>query len=39
MTNHVSIRLIQAEYLYTKFGSTHQNNGRISAGLVYRWGK
>jgi len=39
MTNHVAIRLIQAEYLYTKFGGTHQNNGRISAGIVYRWGK
>ena len=39
MTNHVSIRLIQAEYLYTKFGGTNQNNGRISAGIVYRWGK
>jgi opacity protein-like surface antigen len=39
MTNHVAIRLIQAEYLYTKFGGTHQNNARISAGIVYRWGK
>src|SRR6266850_944491 len=39
MTNHVAIRLIQAEYLYTKFGGTHQNNARISAGVVYRWGK
>jgi opacity protein-like surface antigen len=39
MTNHVSIRLFQGEYLYTKFGGTHQNNARISAGIVYRWGK
>jgi opacity protein-like surface antigen len=39
MTNHVAIRLIQAEYLYTKFGGTHQNNARISAGIVYRWGR
>ena len=39
MTNHVAIRLIQAEYLYTKFGGTRQNNARISAGIVYRWGK
>jgi opacity protein-like surface antigen len=38
MTNHVAIRLIQGEYLYTKFGGTHQNNARISAGIVYRWG-
>ena len=39
LTNHVSIRVIQAEYLYTKFGGTHQNNARISAGVVYRWGR
>jgi len=39
LTNHVSLRVIQAEYLYTKFGGTHQNNARISAGVVYRWGK
>jgi opacity protein-like surface antigen len=39
MTNHVAIRLIQAEYLYTKFGGTRQNNARISAGIVYRWGR
>jgi opacity protein-like surface antigen len=39
LTNHVSLRVIQAEYLYTKFGSTHQNNARISGGVVYRWGK
>jgi opacity protein-like surface antigen len=39
MTNHVSLRLIQGEYLYTKFGGAHQNNARISAGVVYRWGK
>jgi opacity protein-like surface antigen len=39
MTNHVAIRVIQAEYLYTKFSGTRQNNARISAGIVYRWGK
>jgi len=39
LTNHVSLRVIQAEYLYTKFGGTHQNNARISAGVVYRWGR
>jgi opacity protein-like surface antigen len=38
LTNHVSFRLVQAEYLYTSFGGTHQNNARISSGLVYRWG-
>jgi hypothetical protein len=25
--------------LYTKFGGAHQNDARISAGVVYRWGK
>ena len=39
LTNHVALRVIQAEYLYTKFGATHQNNTRISAGIVYRWGR
>ena len=38
-TNHVSIRPIQTEYLYTKFGTTHQNNLRIQSGLVYRFGR
>ncbi len=39
---HVAIRLIQAEYVLTKFNfgvvSTHQNNARISAGIVFRSG-
>ena len=38
MTNHVSLRLIQVEYLYTKFGGVRQNNARITSGIVYRWG-
>ena len=34
-----AIRLFQAEYLMTRFGSsTHQNNLRASAGLVFRLG-
>ncbi len=40
-TDHIGIRLIQAEYLYTRIGVTgvtdHQNNARISAGVVFRW--
>lgn len=32
-----SIRLIQAEYLYTHFGGQGQNNARIEVGLVYTW--
>jgi len=38
---HVAIRLIQAEYLMTKFAdgdNDRQNNVRISAGIVFRWG-
>ena len=40
-TEHIGVRVIQAEYLYTDFGlgggSDHQNNARISAGVVFRW--
>ena len=42
-TPHIGIRLIQAEYLFTKFNEggdglpCHQNNARISAGVVFRW--
>jgi opacity protein-like surface antigen len=38
LTEHVALRLIQVEYLYTHFGGTRQNNARIEAGVVYRWG-
>jgi len=30
-----SLRLIQADYLWTHFGGTGWNNARITAGLVY----
>jgi len=37
--NRFAIRLFQAEYLMTRFGTnTHQNNVRLSAGLVFRFG-
>lgn len=36
-TDHVSFRG-QVEYLYTHFGGSGQNNTRIEAGIVYRWG-
>jgi opacity protein-like surface antigen len=42
-TSHIGIRLIQAEYLFTKFNEgggsrpDHQNNARISTGVVFRW--
>jgi opacity protein-like surface antigen len=40
-TDHIGIRLIQAEYLLTRFGfggpTYSQNNARISAGVVFRF--
>lgn len=41
-TEHVAVRLVQAEYLMTRFdvtgtGRTNQNNARISAGIIFRW--
>jgi opacity protein-like surface antigen len=41
-TSHIGIRLIQAEYLFTKFNEgvdfpDHQNNLRISTGVVFRF--
>src|SRR6266478_5744674 len=35
---NLAIRFIQADYLYTKFGNTHQNNFRLQAGVVFRFG-
>jgi outer membrane immunogenic protein len=37
----VAIRVIQVDYLMTKFSdgdNDRQNNARISAGIVFRWG-
>jgi len=40
-TKHIGVRLIQAEYLMTRFGvvdsADTQNNARISAGVVFRF--
>ena len=38
MTRSVAIRLAQFDYLYTKFGTMHQNNFRVQAGIVFRFG-
>ena len=35
---NLAIRFIQADYLYTRFGGTHQNNLRLQAGVVFRFG-
>jgi len=37
-TDHVSFRG-QVEYLYTHFSGSGQNNARIEAGIVYRFGR
>ncbi len=39
-TQHLGIRLVQAEYLLTMLNdnaNNRQNNARISAGVVFRW--
>jgi hypothetical protein len=39
-TPHIGVRLIQAEYLLTKFNdgaNNRQNNVRVSAGVVFRF--
>lgn len=36
-TEHIGIRVIQAEYFMTRFLSDTQNNARISTGVVFRW--
>lgn len=39
LTQHVSLRAIQVEYLYTHFGGTSQNNVRLQSGIVWRFGR
>jgi opacity protein-like surface antigen len=39
ISNHLSFRAIQAEYLYTHFSGAKQNNLRIESGLVYRFSR
>jgi opacity protein-like surface antigen len=43
VTNRIAIRLVQAEYLMTRFNivgvATNQNNARISTGIVFRFGR
>jgi opacity protein-like surface antigen len=38
LTEHVALRFIQVEYLYTRYGGNKQNDARIESGIVYRWG-
>ncbi len=39
INDRVALRLIQADYLMTRFSNTRQDNIRLSAGLVLRLGK
>jgi len=38
ISDHVSFRVAQAEYLLTQFGGTQQNNFRFQSGIVLRFG-
>jgi outer membrane immunogenic protein len=38
LTRSIALRLGQFDYLYTKFGSKHQNNFRLQAGITFRFG-
>lgn len=39
VNKHFSIRAIQADYLMSRFLNTHQNNIRLSAGIVLTFGQ
>jgi hypothetical protein len=39
VSQRVSLRLIQADYLMTRFSSARQDNIRLSVGIVLRFGK
>lgn len=39
ITNHLSWRILQADYVGTELGSDWQNNFRASTGLVYSFGQ
>ena len=36
-SKNMAVRLVQADYLLTRFGGASQNNARISTGLVFRF--
>jgi opacity protein-like surface antigen len=36
VADYVAVRIIQADYLGTRFGGTTQNNARLSFGIVFR---
>jgi hypothetical protein len=34
-----ALRLVQADYLFTRFGGETQNNARFSVGAVFTFGR
>jgi outer membrane immunogenic protein len=38
-TERIAIRVVQAEYIFTHFAGVRQNNARVSAGVVFRFGR
>ncbi len=38
LTKGIALRVIQAEYVFMRFGGQTQNNGRASVGIVFRFG-
>ena len=39
LTRSLAFRVLQADYLLTRFGGVTQNNARLTTGLVYRFGR
>ena len=39
LAHHISLRPVDADYIFSKTFGSSQNNIRISAGVVYRFGK
>jgi hypothetical protein len=39
LAHHISLRVIDADYIYSKTFSSNQNHVRLSAGLVYEFGR
>ncbi|HKD52150.1 MAG TPA: outer membrane beta-barrel protein [Candidatus Acidoferrum sp.] len=39
LTQHLTFRAVQVEYLYTHFGGASQNSFRLQSGIVYRFGR
>jgi opacity protein-like surface antigen len=37
VTRNLALRVVQVDYVLSRFSDTHQNNFRVSAGVVYRF--